>query len=62
MKKKTLSNKEIRELNDSIKKYNFQFDKKEKIEIVEGDKYKVIKANNETLFFYLNAKYQYYFQ
>ncbi len=53
MKKKTLSNKEKREINNLIEKYNFQFDKKDIVEIVEDDKYKVIKSNNEMLFFYL---------
>ena len=54
MKKKTLSNKEKRELNQSIEKYHFQFDKKDIVEIVEEDKYKVIKSNDEVLFFYLD--------
>lgn len=46
--KKTLSKKEIRELNERIVKYNFQFDKKERIEIGEG----FIYARGRIMFFY----------
>ena len=56
MKKKTLSNKEKRELNIDIEKYNFQFDKKDIVEIIEDDKHKFIKSNSELLFFYLGDK------
>lgn len=53
MKRKTLSNKEKRELNNLIEKYNFQFDKKYIVEIIEDVKHKVVKSNNEVLFFYI---------
>lgn len=53
MKRKTLSHHEIRELNEKIKIYNFSFDKKELVEIVE-DKVKIIKWKKETAFFYAN--------
>jgi PUA-domain protein len=53
MKKKTLSNKEIREINEHLKKYNFSFEKHSIVEIIEYEKIKVIKCNNETLFFFI---------
>lgn len=54
MKRKTLSKKEIKELNEKLQKYNFQFDKKENVEVVEEDKYTIIKSDNAVMFFYLN--------
>ncbi|MCK5282906.1 MAG: DUF1947 domain-containing protein [Nanoarchaeota archaeon] len=52
MKHKTLSNKEKREINDVIRKYNFEFSKGDIVEFIETD-YNVLKSNNEVLFFYL---------
>jgi len=46
--KKTLSNKEIRELNEKISLYNFQFDKKDRVEIAD-DIY--VKIGSEVSFF-----------
>ena len=56
MKRKTLRKKEIRELNEKISKFGFQFDKGDFVEIVEGEKHKVVKSENEILFFYLDDK------
>jgi PUA domain protein len=55
MKKKNLSKKEIKEINDKLSRYNFQFDKKDLVEIAEDVKNKVIRCNNEALFFYLGG-------
>jgi predicted ribosome-associated RNA-binding protein Tma20 len=53
MKARNLSNKEIKELNKAIERFNFSFDKRERVEISETEEYKLIKADNQTLFFYL---------
>jgi PUA-domain protein len=53
MKRKILRKREIRELNELIVRYGFQFDKKDNVEIVEVDERKVIKSNNGGMFFYL---------
>jgi PUA domain protein len=54
MKKKTLSKKEIRTINEEISKYGFQFDKKDFVEIVEDEKHKVLKKDNDVVFFYIS--------
>ena len=56
MKRKTLSKKEIKQINEKIEKYNFKFDKKEIVECIEDEKFKFIKNNDHILFFYLNEK------
>jgi len=55
MKKKTLSKSDKKELNLSLEKYGYSFDKKDLVEILEH-KYKVIKVNHEMLFFYYEDK------
>jgi PUA domain protein len=55
MKKKTLSKKEIKELNEKIARYGFQFDKKDNVEMFEGE-WKVIKKDGDILFFYLEGE------
>jgi PUA domain protein len=55
MKRKILSNKEIRDLNEQVKHYNYQIDKKDKVEIFE-DKHTLVKVNDQIMFFYLDGK------
>ena len=53
--KRTLSNSDVKELNGKIEKYGFQFDKKDLVELEEGD-VKVVKLKDEPLFFYSNGE------
>jgi PUA domain protein len=56
MKKRALSNKEVRELNNAIIKYNFQFGKKDRVEIEEDEKYRLARQNSGCVFFYLGEE------
>ncbi len=56
MKKKTLSNKEKRHLNDDISPFGFSFDKKDVVEKLEDEKYCVIEQDGEAVFFYLEDR------
>jgi len=52
MKRKTLSKKEIKELNAEISGYGFEFDKKNAVAIEEDEKHKIVKSDNAICFFY----------
>jgi PUA domain protein len=56
MKKKTLSKKEIRELNEKISNFGFQFGKKDLVEILDDGDHRYINYGNEVVFFYLNEE------
>ena len=51
MKRKQLSKSEIRELNSKIVKYNIEFDKKEKIEILSDSEFTYYLKDSEIIFF-----------
>ena len=55
MKKKTLSKKEIRELNEKLGPYGFIFEKKSNVEYVETDEHTFITESGEAIFFYLDS-------
>jgi len=50
--KKTLSNKELKEINNEISKYDFQFNKKDIITVDD----KCIKLKNDVMFFYIGEE------
>ncbi|MBD3164958.1 DUF1947 domain-containing protein [Candidatus Woesearchaeota archaeon] len=56
MKKKTLSKREIKDINEKISKYGFQFGKKEFAELAEDEKHKFLKAD-KALFFYVDGEW-----
>lgn len=51
MKQKTMSKKEIRELNLRIEKYGISFDKRSQMESTQSDKIKILKKDGECVFF-----------
>jgi len=53
MKKRILSNKEIRKLNESISEFNHQFNKKDIVELIDEQ---YIRFGGKILFFYDDSK------
>ena len=49
MKRKILSKREIKDINEQLKIFNFEFDKKDHVELFE-DSIKFLKLNGETYF------------
>jgi len=56
MKKKQLNKSEIKELNQRLENYNFEIDKKDRVEYIEKEKIRIICINQVPAFFYLDEK------
>ena len=54
--KKQLRKSEIRELNEQVNHFNYEINKKDKVEIEITENEKLIIINNKVLFFYYNDK------
>ena len=55
MQKRQLSKREIKEINDEVKQFDFEIQKKDKVELSEND-VKILLINNEPMFFYYEDK------
>lgn len=54
MKKKTLNKSEIKGFNQNIIKFDYELDKKGRVEHIQDEKYEILLVNGEPEFFFIN--------